>query len=119
VLCLLLLGLRQRDHVVVVPGGVLVMCHMAKDPMVEALVLTFQVDHNFLIVVIASLRDRGSLVALLTPFMDRCHNTGIILSHLEFRGPKPGREIITKCARINSHTYDDSWYRNECHIFTI
>jgi hypothetical protein len=23
------------------------------------------------------------------------------------------------CARIKSHTYDDSWYRNECHIFTI
>jgi hypothetical protein len=22
------------------------------------------------------------------------------------------------CARIKSHTYDDSWYRNECHIFT-
>ena len=21
------------------------------------------------------------------------------------------------CARIKSHTYDDSWYRNECHIF--
>jgi hypothetical protein len=33
--------------------------------------------------------------------------------------PKPGREIIIKCAGTKSHTYDDSWYRNECHIFTI
>jgi hypothetical protein len=42
-----------------------------------------------------------------------------LLSHLGFRGPKPGREIITKCAGTKSHTYDESWYRNECHIFTI
>jgi hypothetical protein len=41
------------------------------------------------------------------------------LSHLDFRGPKPGREIITKCARIKSHTYDDSWHRNKCHIINI
>jgi hypothetical protein len=40
------------------------------------------------------------------------------MSHPGFRGPKPGREIITKCAGTKSHTYDDSWYRNECHIFT-
>jgi hypothetical protein len=37
-----------------------------------------------------------------------------ILSHPGFRGPKPEREIITKCAGIKSHTYDDSWYRH-CH----
>jgi hypothetical protein len=43
----------------------------------------------------------------------------VFMSHPCFRGPKPGREIITKCARTKSHTYDDSWYRNECHIFTI
>jgi hypothetical protein len=30
-----------------------------------------------------------------------------------------GANAITKCARTKSHTYDDSWYRNECHIFTI
>jgi hypothetical protein len=30
-----------------------------------------------------------------------------------------GHEIITKCARTKSHTYDDSWYKNKCHIFTI
>jgi hypothetical protein len=23
------------------------------------------------------------------------------------------------CAKTKSHTYDDLWYRNECHIFTI
>jgi hypothetical protein len=31
-----------------------------------------------------------------------------LLSHPDFRDPKSGREIITKCARIKSHTYDDS-----------
>jgi hypothetical protein len=41
------------------------------------------------------------------------------LSHPDFRGPKPGREIIAKCARTKSNTYDESWYINECHIFTI
>jgi hypothetical protein len=33
--------------------------------------------------------------------------------------PKPGREIITKCAGTKSYTYDDSWYRNECHNINI
>jgi hypothetical protein len=28
--------------------------------------------------------------------------------------PKLWREIIIRCARIKSYTYDDSWYRNEC-----
>jgi hypothetical protein len=41
------------------------------------------------------------------------------LSHPDFRGPKPRREIFTMCARIKSHTYDDSWYRNESHIINI
>jgi hypothetical protein len=37
-----------------------------------------------------------------------------------FRGHQdPSANIITKCAGTKSHTYDDSWYRNECHIFTI
>jgi hypothetical protein len=31
----------------------------------------------------------------------------------------PGANIITRCAGTKSHTYDESWYRNECHIFTI
>jgi hypothetical protein len=43
----------------------------------------------------------------------------LLLSHPGFRGPKPGCEIITKCAGTKSHTYDGSWYKNECHIFTI
>jgi hypothetical protein len=42
-----------------------------------------------------------------------------LLSHPGFRGPKPEREINTRCARTKSHTYDEKWYRNECHIFTI
>jgi hypothetical protein len=35
------------------------------------------------------------------------------MSHPGFRSPKPRREIITKCAGIKSHTYEDSRYRNE------
>jgi hypothetical protein len=34
---------------------------------------------------------------------------GMWVSHPGFRDPKPGREIITKCARTKSHTYDESW----------
>jgi hypothetical protein len=41
-----------------------------------------------------------------------------VVSHLGFKSPKPGHEIITKCAGTKSHTYDESWYKNECHIFT-
>jgi hypothetical protein len=41
------------------------------------------------------------------------------LSHPGFRGPKPRREIIAKCAGTKSHTYDESWHMIECHIFTI
>jgi ribonuclease HI len=29
------------------------------------------------------------------------------VSHLGFRGPKPGRERITRCARTKPHTYDE------------
>jgi hypothetical protein len=39
------------------------------------------------------------------------------LSHPGFRDP--GVNIITKCASTKSYIYDDSCYRNECHIFTI
>jgi hypothetical protein len=31
----------------------------------------------------------------------------------------PGMNIITRCARTKSHTYDESWHKIECHIFTI
>jgi hypothetical protein len=30
----------------------------------------------------------------------------------------PGANIITRCVGTKSHTYDDSWHRIECHIFT-
>jgi hypothetical protein len=44
----------------------------------------------------------------------------LAVCHTRFLGaPKLGREIITKCARIKSHTYDDLWYINECHIINI
>jgi hypothetical protein len=38
------------------------------------------------------------------------------LSHPDLRA-NPGANQM--CARIKSHTYDDSWYINEYHIFTI
>ena len=37
---------------VVIPDGMLVMCHMAKDHVTEALVHTSPTDHNFLLVVV-------------------------------------------------------------------
>jgi hypothetical protein len=39
-----------------------------------------------------------------------------LLSHIELRAT-PGASQI--CARIKSHTYDDSGYRKQCHIFII
>jgi hypothetical protein len=33
--------------------------------------------------------------------------------------PPTGANIITRCAGTKSHTYDESWYKNECHIFTM
>jgi hypothetical protein len=68
--------------VVVVPDGMLVVYHMAKDHVIEVLVHTSPADHNFLLVVIASLRDRGCLVFSLTLFRGKCHNTGILHSLL-------------------------------------
>jgi hypothetical protein len=41
----------------------------------------------------------------------------VIVSHPDLGDQ--GANVITKCDRTNSYTYDDSWYRNECHIFTI
>jgi hypothetical protein len=55
-------SLRQQDHMVVMPDEVLVMCHMVKDLVAMALVLTSLVDHSFLIMVIASLLDGGWVV---------------------------------------------------------
>jgi hypothetical protein len=31
----------------------------------------------------------------------------------------PGTNIITRCDGTKSHTYDESWHRIECHMFTI
>ena len=42
------------DYTVVVPDMVPVMCHMAKDLVVEALVPIALADHNFLLMVIAT-----------------------------------------------------------------
>jgi hypothetical protein len=44
----------------------------------------------------------------------------LVYCHTRILGaPKSRCKIITKCARIKSHTYDDSWYKNECHIINI
>jgi hypothetical protein len=68
---------------VVVPGGVLVVCYLTKDPMPVVLVPTSLADHNSLLVVIAtSLWDQGCLVFFLTLFRGKCCNIGIIHSLL-------------------------------------
>jgi hypothetical protein len=36
-----------------------------------------------------------------------------------FRGTKTRARTITRCAGTKSHTYDESWHRIECRIFTI
>jgi hypothetical protein len=63
---------------VVVPDGMLVVYHMAKDHVTEVLVHTSPADHNFLLVVIDSLWDQGCLVFSLTLFRGKFHNTCIL-----------------------------------------
>jgi hypothetical protein len=41
-----------------------------------------------------------------------CHTR--VLGHQD-----PGANIITRCAGTKSHTYDESWHKIECHMFTI
>ena len=40
-----------------------------------------------------------------------------LMSHPGFRDP--GANIITRCAETKSHTYDQTWYINKCHNFTL
>jgi hypothetical protein len=59
------------------------------------------------------------LLQILKPMLDADNINIAVVTH-GFQGHQdPGANIITKCAGTNSHTYDDSWYKNECHIFTI
>jgi hypothetical protein len=51
------------------------------------------------------------LILVLTNYDEWCHTR--ISGHQD-----PGANIITRCAGTKSHTYDDSWHRIECHIFT-
>ena len=61
--CLKVLGLRLRDHVVVVPGGVQVMLNMTLNLMAVAFRLIALADHVFPLVVITSLKwDMACLV---------------------------------------------------------
>jgi hypothetical protein len=39
--------------------------------------------------------------------------TSLWLSHLDLKANPDANQM---CASIKSHTYDDSWYRNKCHI---
>jgi hypothetical protein len=41
------------------------------------------------------------------------------MSFLSHPNLKANSGVNKMCARIKSHTYDDSWYINECHILTI
>jgi hypothetical protein len=44
------------------------------------------------------------------------HRQPCLVSHLDLWVNPDANQM---CDRIKSHTYDDSWYINECHIFTI
>jgi hypothetical protein len=55
--CLKVLGLRLRDHAVVVPGEVHVEIEMILDLVAVALAFTPLVDHIFLVVIIFPLAD--------------------------------------------------------------
>ena len=67
--CLKVLGLRLRDHVVVVPGGVLVVINMTLDLAAVAFSPTVLADHVFPHVVLAFLKwDMACLVFFLTLF---------------------------------------------------
>jgi hypothetical protein len=69
--------------VVVMPDGVLVVCHEAMDLVAVALGLTSLVDHDFFLVVIAfPIWNRGCLVFSLTLSRGKCQSTSIILSIL-------------------------------------
>jgi hypothetical protein len=96
------LTLAARPQGVRPRGGharrVLVVCHMAKDPVTEALVLTSPADHSFLLVVIASLKDRGCLVFSLTLFKAKCLSTGILHSLLTL----VMCHLLTPCLTINA-----------------
>jgi hypothetical protein len=48
---------------------------------------------------------------LCNTYVTRCHTQ--VLGHQDL-----GANIITMCAGTKSHTYDESWHRIECHIFT-
>ena len=67
--CLKVLGLRLRDHMVVVPGGVLVVFNMTLNLVTVASSLTTLADHIFPLILIASLKwDMACLVFFLTLF---------------------------------------------------
>jgi len=67
--CLKVLGLRLRDHMVVVPSEVLVVLNMTLNLVAVAFSLTALADHVFPLVVIASLKwDMACLVFFQTLF---------------------------------------------------
>jgi hypothetical protein len=67
--CLKVLGLRLRDHTVVVPDGVQVIVNTTLSSVVVAFSHTTLVDHVFLLMVIAFLKwDMVCLVFFLTLF---------------------------------------------------
>jgi hypothetical protein len=56
----------------------------------------------------------GHILSLLGAWQETVH-----VCHTRISGHQdPGANIITRCARTKSHTYDESWHRIECQIFT-
>jgi hypothetical protein len=59
--------------------------------------------------------DDVSLTAIVDKYLVQIQSC----CHTRVLGPPNLGANFTKCVGIKSHTYDDSWYRNECHIFNI
>jgi hypothetical protein len=81
--CLKVLGLRLRDHAVVVSCVVQVMINMTLDLTVVAFSLTVLADHVFPHMVPTFLKwDMACLVFFLALFQGKCANIGILHSFI-------------------------------------
>jgi hypothetical protein len=68
----------------------------------------------------AAPRRLSSKSTMSVPQRGTCRASTLRLCHTRVLGVQsPGANIITRCAGTKPHTYDESWHRIECHIFTI
>jgi hypothetical protein len=65
-----------------------------------------------------AIAEAGPITAEAEPTTTEADSDNEDVSHPDFRVQNPGANIITRCAGTKSHTYDESWHRIECHIFT-